>query len=324
MASPIADLTYRNYDGPLEPPVNRWWAIAKMSMRLSIKKKGFWVWSVISAYWYLILLAVFYFVDSGSQAVAASGQQNPFFKNIVWKDQFLNGFATAQLLMFVLALMLGSGAIANDNRANALLVYLSKPCSKLDYVIGKWLGIFVLISLVSAVPSLIFYGYCLLSYRSYGFVSQDPWLIFRLLGMVLIPGFFHASVSLGISSLFQQGRLAGATYAAFYFFGLFFTKAMQSIVAVSDMNMATGSGGGAPDIVKNLYYCSVDGIQIALAKIFLHTDGSPLISPPGGIGAKFGVVPMPSFWIFVPAYFGICALFMILAWSRIRAVEVVG
>ena len=324
-ASPIADLSYRNYDGPLDPPVNRWWAIAKMSMKLSTKKRGFWVWASMSAYWYLILLAIFYFMDQSAQATTALGQQNPLFKAIEWKGQFINAFSVSQLFMFILALMLGAGTIANDNRANALLVYLSKPCSKLDYVIGKWLGIFIPMTLVVGAPTLVFYCYCLLSYRSYGFVSQDPWLIVRLCGMVLIPGFFHASASLGISSLFQQGRLAGATYAGFYFFGLFFTKAMQVIVSVDNMNAINGNGPGAPTIVKNLYYCSVDGIQEALAKIFLNTDGSPLlpIQGPGGL-QRVGIVSQPSGWVFIPAFFAICGLFMLLAWSRIRAVEVVG
>ncbi len=271
--SPIADLTYRNYDGPLEPPVNRWWAIAKMSMRLATKKKGFWVWAALSGYWYMILLAIFYFVDQSS----AAAQLGQVFGRIVWRDQFINGFAVSQLFLFILALLLGAGSIANDNRANALLVYLSKPCSKLDYVIGKWLGIFIPITLVTLTPTLLFYIYGLLSYRSYGFFSQDPWLIFQLLGMSLVPGIFHASVSLGISSMFQQGRLAGATYSALYFFGVFFTKGMQAVVFMGQGQGADGSSGAVPDFVRTLYYCSVDGIQDAMAKILLRTDGSNLI-----------------------------------------------
>lgn len=324
-ATPILDLTYRNYDGPLEPPINRWWAIAKMSIGLSTKKKGFWVWASASCIWYLILLVIFYFVDQNSQAGATLGQQNPFFKNIIWKDQFLNAFSVSQLFFFILALLLGAGAVANDNRANALLVYLSKPCSKMDYVIGKWLGIFIPMTLVTAAPTLVFYAYCLLSYRSYGFLTQDSWLIVKLLGMILVPGFFHASASLGISSLFNQGRLAGATYAAFYFFGWFFTKMMGVIVTTNNLNNMGGEPVEVSPLVKSLFYCSVDGIQIAMAKIFLHSDGSPLIAVQGpGSMQRLGVVPQPSWLLFVPAYFVICGLFVLLAWSRIRAVEVVG
>jgi len=75
--------------------------------------------------------------------------------------------------------------------------------------------------------------------------------------------------------------------------------------------------------VKNLYYCSFDGIQIALAKIILHTDGGQLI-PGAGNGLARMAVPAASALIFVPAFFLICAFSMLVAWSRIRAVEVVG
>ena len=38
-SSPIADLSYRHYDGPLNAPVARWWSIAKMTIQVAIKKK---------------------------------------------------------------------------------------------------------------------------------------------------------------------------------------------------------------------------------------------------------------------------------------------
>ncbi|HSI72816.1 MAG TPA: ABC transporter permease subunit [Fimbriimonas sp.] len=318
MASPIADLSYRNYDGPLEKPLNRWWAIAKASMRLSIKKKGFWILASLSAYWYLLLLIVFYFMDAVSQNVPI-GQKNPFIQQIIWKDQFLNAFSIAQMLLFIIALLIGVGAIANDNRANALLVYLSKPVSRLDYLIGKWLGIFIPITIVVALPTLAFFGYCTMSYREYGFLTEDPRLLPKLLLLIFVPGFFHASVSLGISSMFNQGRLAGATYAGIFFMTLFFTKAMQIVHLVT-----SDDGGKTPPIVNTLYYCSVDGIQIALAKIILSTDGSGLFpnQPSGGRGI-IPTIPMPNPALFIGVYFGICALSLLLAWSRIRAVEVV-
>src|SRR4051794_26367275 len=99
-SSPILDLSYRNYDGPLEAPIHRWWAIAKMTMRLGVKKRGFWVWAVLSGYWYLILMAVFYFMDVLSPTPEAAAQ---FFARIIWKDQFLNAFSIGQLIYFILA-----------------------------------------------------------------------------------------------------------------------------------------------------------------------------------------------------------------------------
>jgi len=316
-SSPILDLSYRNYDGPLEAPAARWWAIAKMTMRLGVKKRGFWLWAVLSGYWYLVLMAVFYFTEV---FLPTPQQAEQFFARIVWKDQFLNAFSIGQLVYFIIALLIGIGTIANDNRANALLIYLSKPCTKLDYIIGKWLGIFVPLTLVVAGPTLLFYLYGVLSYRHYGFLSQDPWLIVRLLFMCTIPGIFHASLALGISSFFNQGRMAGATYSGVYFLGLFFTKAMQVIHTVSAIN-----GAASPKIVETLYYFAPDGLQIAMAKIILGTDGSPLFP---GLGGPRGRLPnpihAPNAALFALLFFGICAMFVLIAWRRVRAVEVVG
>jgi ABC-2 type transport system permease protein len=320
MASPIADLSYRNYDGPLMPPVNRWWAIARMSINLAIKKKGLWVWATLSAIWYIFLFPILFFIDATIPTPA--GQKNPILASIIWKNLFLSAFGISQLFLLIIALLIGVGTIANDNRANALLVYLSKPCTKTDYLVGKWLGIFIPIVAISLAPALIFYGYGLMSYRSYGFVSQDPWLFFKVIGMALVPGIVHASLGLGISSLFNQGRLAGAAYAGLYFISLFFTKAMDVINFTSQRH-----GGSPPSIVTKLFYCSIDGIQIGLAKLILGTDGGPnfagLNFNPRQFRNPLPVETPPALFIFLLA--GIpCALAVGIAWSRVRAVEVVG
>jgi len=314
MSSPIADLSYRNYDGPLLPPVNRWWAIARMSIQLTLKKRGFWWWSGCVAMPYLFQMIVFYVMDTFGSGMQAMGQKNPLLTQMVWKDRFLDGFSYGQLFYFVLALLIGAGSVANDNRANALLVYLSKPCTKLDYLVGKWLGMFLLFTAVTVIPSVLFYGYCFMGYRDYGFFSEDPWLFVKVLGMCLVPGVVHASISLGVSSMFNQGRLAGAAYAGLYFIPLFITKVMQGL-----------AHEGAPTIVFRLFYTSIDGIQIALAKLILGTDGSILFQqkkgPMGGLAAP---PPEPPF-LFAMAIFIIpCAIALAIAWKRVRAVEVVG
>lgn len=321
MPAPIADLTYRNYDGPLEPPVFRWWAIARASMQMSLSKKGFWIWAALSGYWYAVLIIGFYFVDAFSTASIDVNGKNPIFQQIIWKDQFLNAFSISQLLLFVIALMLGAGSIANDNRAKALLVYLSKPCSKLDYIIGKWFGIFLPLTLVTAIPAALFYGYCAMVYRQYGFLSDDPTLALRLIPMCLLPGVFYASVALGISSLFDQGRLAGATFAGLYFIPFFLTNIMQI-----PHHFILERTHEAPKVVDFLFYCSMDGLQIAMAKVFLHTRGSSLLASltgSRGQGANM-IVAEPNGLVFGSLFFGVCALSLIIAWSRVRAVEVVG
>jgi len=326
MSSPILDLSYRNYDGPLEPPYYRWWAIARVSIQSAFAKKSFWFLTILGGFWYVILMIMFYFADQSAGAFGSNGNAGivdpakasaALFSRVKWDELFLHAFSIGQLWFFIIALLIGIGTIANDNRANALLVYLSKPCTKLDYLIGKWVGIFVPMVIAVGIPTLFFYAYCFMSYRDYGFLD-DPGLIVKLVVLIAIPAVFHASAALGISSMFKQGRVAGASYAGLYFFTLFFTKAMGGL------HLGLAGQSGSTGLVDNLFYCSVDGIQIGLAKALLNTRGShvlPLFSPGGDMDSLF--VPAPNGLFVTLAFLVICGLFVLFASTRVRAVEVV-
>ena len=317
--SPIKDLTYRHYDGPLNNTSMRWWAIAKLTISLARTRKGFWVWAVLAGYWYYILLAVFWFIQSFGIVPLVEGK-NPILQQIIWKDQFQNGFNISQLLLFVMTLLIGTGSIANDNRANALLVYLSKPCTKLDYVFGKWMGIFVPITLISLAPTLFFYMYGALSFQEYGFLS-DLWLLPKLLVISCLPGILHASLAVGVSSLFKQGRTAGALYAGMFFLPWFFTKTMQVVYFALTQNENTPKQ--ALKVVGNLYYASMDGLQIGLSKAILNTAGSPLFPGGGGRNIKQIPIPAPDGLAVSLIFAAVCAFSVWIAWIRVRAVEVV-
>lgn len=327
--SPIADLSYRHYDGPLSNVSKRWWAIAKMTIQTATKKKGFWGWSIFSCWWFLILLAVFWFADNVLGNITGRSEgANVFLQQIKWKDQFVHGYSYSQMILMVVTLLVGAGSIANDNRANALLVYLSKPCSRFDYVFGKWLGVFILVSCVSYVPMLVFWLYGYLSFPQYGFWTNAPWLFIKLAFVSMVSGALHASLSLAVSSLFNQGRLAGATYAGLYFMMYIFTQVMGGFNAGSAINRVP-----TPPIVRQLFYCSVDGIQIGLSKLIIGTNGSTLFPGMGpqnrrGSGPQ---IDMDQFIIGMPNAGWIVPLFLVLvlggfglAYSRIKAVEVVG
>ena len=55
-AGPIADLSYRSYDGPLAPPRARWQAIARMGIKQAFRKKSLWVCTAFSGWYYLVMM----------------------------------------------------------------------------------------------------------------------------------------------------------------------------------------------------------------------------------------------------------------------------
>ncbi|MEQ1823110.1 MAG: ABC transporter permease subunit [Fimbriimonadaceae bacterium] len=329
-SSPIADLSYRNYDGPLEPLNHRWWSIAKSTMRIGFKKKSAWWCSIASAWYFYAMIFVIFITDKAAEAAGNAPQMQTmtsFFGRVRWSDQFLHGLQYGQILYFIVALILGAGSIANDTRANALLVYLSKPISKRDYVFGKWFGIFLPLLTIMAAPVLLFYLYGLMSFRDKGFVSQDPLLIFKLFAIMPFAAAFYASLALGISSMFNQGRTAGAVFGGMYFLSNFFTVLMT--VAYFGMSGEFSRRGhrpsapqGALDTVMYLAHSSIDGISNSFTQAVLGRA----TTAPFNIPVMRGPISTPA----PPLLFGLgIGLFVImisigLAWRRVRAVEIVG
>lgn len=365
--SPLADVSYRPYDGPLDKPAMRWIVIARQHIRTVFKRKAYWITTVVSSWYYLVLSAIIYFMEQAAMAAAQMSPDAQAVKNLmdftgrlVWKDQFLHGFAFAQLPYMLIALMVGSGAIAHDNRANALQVYLSKPCTRTDYMIGKFMGVFVPIFLSMILPPAVFYLNGTLSYSAYGFFTHDPWLFPKVALGIFIAAAVYAAIVTSLSSLFRNGRMAAATFACIFIILNIFAGIMVGIsaglkadqrsaaqppVVASEtppvveegaqtpreerrnrrrdrLRNAVGSNSGEAfiPITEKLGYASVDGLAIGAFKAILKTDGTP----PFGIQVQDNIPhPAPPLPLALTACVGAFAgSFLLMAW-RVRAVEVV-
>jgi ABC-2 type transport system permease protein len=313
-SAPIADLSYRGYEGTLESPRHRWWVIARMLILLTFKKRSFWVLAFLAGLGFYFTTLVLYIFESMA-AGPFGGSAQEFFAQIKWKNNFVTCFGWMQMFLLFITLLAGAGSIANDNRANALLVYLSKPLRKSDYLLGKWAGIAILVGGVTLAQFTLFYLYCLMSYRSYGFLSQDPWLYPKLVLLAAVTGSIYASLMVGISSLFRQGSIAGATFAGLYFITYFFTTVVEGFRAFQTFDRK-----GSMPMLDTLYYASVDGICYGLGKAILGSDGRPIFQPPN---QNLPIVPIPSGFLLGLVALVVCGLFVWMAWTRIRAVEVV-
>ena len=57
--------------------------------------------------------------------------------------------------VFIVTIYVGAGLIANDRRANALQIYLSKPLMRTEYIAGKAAVLFAFLLLVTWVPAIL-------------------------------------------------------------------------------------------------------------------------------------------------------------------------
>jgi ABC-2 type transport system permease protein len=302
---PIADVSYRHYDGPLHTSLFRWWIVARAMVRLSLKKKGFWVLACLALLPYLFPGFQLYLRSRAPAEFAAFLAQRPF------TGFFYDAYAQSQLWLFLLTLLVGAASIAGDNRTNALQIYLSKPLTKRDYLIGKWTSIFAILAVVSLVPALALYLFCLASFSDQGFLRDHPHLWLQVLGTSLLPAVLHASLILGFSAWFKRPLLAGGIYAAFYF----------GVQVVAGIIAAIMWRTGHPERISTISSLSVPGILRGLGQHIYNATPTFFGMPVPGRG---GMEPTkPELLPLVLLGAALVVLGLTAARLRVRAVEVV-
>src|SRR6185436_84121 len=80
-------------------------------------------------------------------------QTGSFFQ--VTPSTYRNFLDSQGIFVFFMTIWAGSGLIANDRRANALQIYLSKPLLRTEYIVGKWSVLLAFLLTVTLVPGLL-------------------------------------------------------------------------------------------------------------------------------------------------------------------------
>lgn len=315
MSQPIADLSYRTYDGPRTDLRKIWWVIARAHILTTFTRKAYWGVMGLSAWYFLAFVVIMSFLER--IAVASDPRLlQQFVERLNFGDQPLLGFTISMLPMMVLTMMVCSGAIANDRRSNALLVYLSKPCSQWDYLMGKLVGCFVPIFLAFALPGTLFYGLGALSYRQYGFLD-NPWVLPSMLVTYFVTALFFTSLALALSALVKQPRIAGALFAC-----VFLISGMFSQIMYTTWTGAFSSGGTIvrDSTLSRLTYASLDGTTIAFAKSILQTNGSDSF-----MRGRLNQIDVPYMPLWIPCIIitVIVSLSLFTIWRKVKAVEVI-
>jgi ABC-2 type transport system permease protein len=130
------------------------------------------------------------------------------------------------MFVFFVTIYVGAGLIANDRRANALQIYLSKPLSRVEYVAGKFATLAAFLLLVTWVPGLLLLFVQILLAGSFAFAQKNIFLFPAITVFALLQVFVASFTMLALSSLSKSGRFVGIMYAG----AMIFTNAMFSVI----------------------------------------------------------------------------------------------
>lgn len=301
VTQPIADLTYRGYDGPLYSRTMRWWTISRNTLRVATRSIGFWIVVGVMLLIYAGYAVRLYFQYQFSSVIGSKPQFHLIFFSALCGNM-------NSLCLLGIALFVGAAAIASDTRANALQVYLAKPITKTDYLAGKLGGVFLTVYLAAVGPALLLFLICGFMFGSDGFWRHQASLLLLLPAAAAIPALVHAALVTGISSWSRTASVAGAIYAGLWVV----TNIVATIVAAS----LHSTSEGAHILVQHL---SVQGVIDGLVQALFRVN-----VPPAFLQSMFVEQIPPPRWVPLAVVGGVLVAAAILAArTRIRAVEVI-
>jgi ABC-2 type transport system permease protein len=213
---PIHDQGYRRYGGDKARKGTGWMVIARAGIRTFVAKRVFLGLLLVSWFPFFVRAVQIYAAANLPQAAFLAPTAETF-------RQFLD---QQQTFVFFVTVYVGAGLIANDRRANALQIYLSKPLTRAEYIFGKLSILMVFLALVTWLPAIVLLVVQISFAGNFTFFRNNIFLFPAITVFSFIQVTMVASAMLALSSLSKSSRYVGILYTAV----IFFTQAIYGVL----------------------------------------------------------------------------------------------
>lgn len=158
--------TYKPYSGPLTGTQRRWEVITRYSLAKAFSTKMSVVAFVVALIPPLIGAILIYVANNDAVRLALNAQKTP---GLGINNQFFLWFMEIQAwVAFFLTALMGPATIAPDLSNNALPLFLSRPVTRAEYILGKVVVLAGVLSAVTWVPLTLLF---VLQWQ----LSKAPW-----------------------------------------------------------------------------------------------------------------------------------------------------
>ena len=160
--------TYRPYEGALTPSWSRFLVIPRYALEDLQHSKFLTIFFYASFVPPLIHAILIYVQHNASvfNLVGAQGANRLISINVSF---FLSALGWQSMLALFLAAFIGPGQVSPDLANNALALYLARPFSRVEYVLGKMSVLMILLSIMTWIPGLLLFGY-------QGYMEGGTWM----------------------------------------------------------------------------------------------------------------------------------------------------
>jgi ABC-2 type transport system permease protein len=220
--------TYRGYSGDITPAWSRFLIIFRYSRRNLFRSKLMTGFFVLCFFAPVLALLGIYANDhlgvllggpiGGAKLIKTDGGQ--FFLN------FLN---VQTAFAFILTAFIGPGLVSPDLANGALTVYLCRPISRVEYVLGKLSVLAIILSWITWIPALVLF-FVQASLSGWDWMMQNLWIA---TGCFIASWIWILSISLlalALSAWVKWRIAAGGLLLGVLFIGAGFALAINGVL----------------------------------------------------------------------------------------------
>jgi len=302
----VYEQAYKRYTGPLTPEWSRFLIIPRHAYRTVFASKFFTAFFVICFIPLLVEAIMIYLHHNvGALAIMRINVRTLFPIDASFFQTFVNlqgGFA------FFVALLVGPPLVSRDLRNNALPLYLCRPFSRAEYVLGKMSVLLILLSLITWVPQLLlflFQAYL----EGFGWFVENLWVASAIFIGSAVWILLLALLSQAVSALVKWRVVASAALLGIFFIPSVFGEVVNVIFLTR-----WGSIISLGALIKN--------VSAGLFGTFVRNVGTAQITDYDNVVREVVLVE-PPLWCSWAALFVVCAICLAVLAKRVKAYEVV-
>ena len=287
--------TYKAYRGPLTPGWSRFTVLSRYGFATLFTSRLFTAFTVLCFVPFLVALVFVYVLHSATAQQVLHAQFGRDANGIMNNYWFLSALGVQAWMSFLLTAWAAPGMVSKDFANHSVQLYLSRPLSRAEYLLGKVSVLAVFLSCITWIPVLILF---LLnaSLQGHGWGWTNLWLAFAIIVSGLMWTALIALLAMALSVLVKWRIASTALMLAIFFL-------LPGFSVVIELILRTSWGS-----LLNLPYV----ITLIWAQMFR-------VHAPQHFSGRFGIVPTWSAWATVIT---VCVLCLWLLHSKLKAREV--
>ncbi len=206
---PIHDQSYRRYGGERRPVQSAWTVIARAGLMTFISRRAFLGLLIVSWIPFVVRASQLFLASNFSQAATFLAPSTQTFRDFLGQQA---------IFVFLITVYVGSGLIANDRRANALQLYLSKPVTRAEYILGKMTVLATFLMAVTWLPAILLLLLQIAFSGNFTFLKANSSLVASITLYCLLVVIVITFGMTALSSLSRSSRFVGILFAGLLIF----------------------------------------------------------------------------------------------------------